>query len=76
MHRHRDTPRPLPLVLSWLLLAAAAKTGCADADLAGDRSPATGPTPERPSVVLVVADDQGWGDLGHHGNPNLATPPP
>jgi len=27
-----------------------------------------------PSVILVVADDQGWGDLSSHGNVNLATP--
>lgn len=29
---------------------------------------------ERPNVVVVLADDQGWGDLGVHGNTNLATP--
>ena len=27
-----------------------------------------------PSVVLVVADDMGWGDLSLHGNTNLSTP--
>ncbi len=29
---------------------------------------------ERPNVVVILADDQGWGDLSLHGNPNLATP--
>lgn len=29
---------------------------------------------ERPNVVLILADDQGWGDLSVHGNTNLATP--
>lgn len=27
-----------------------------------------------PNVVVVLSDDQGWGDLGVHGNTNLATP--
>lgn len=28
----------------------------------------------RPSFVVLLADDQGWGDLSVHGNSNLATP--
>lgn len=28
----------------------------------------------RPNVVVILADDQGWGDLSLHGNPNLRTP--
>ncbi len=28
----------------------------------------------RPNVVIVIADDQGWGDLGVTGNPYVATP--
>ena len=27
-----------------------------------------------PNIVLILADDQGWGDLSLHGNTNLATP--
>ena len=27
-----------------------------------------------PNVVLILADDQGWGDLSFHGNSNLNTP--
>jgi arylsulfatase A-like enzyme len=29
---------------------------------------------ERPNVVVILADDQGWGDLSVHGNTNLSTP--
>ncbi|TWT73172.1 arylsulfatase [Allorhodopirellula solitaria] len=27
-----------------------------------------------PNVIVILADDQGWGDLSLHGNPNLSTP--
>ncbi|TWT55042.1 Arylsulfatase [Rubripirellula amarantea] len=30
--------------------------------------------PKRPNVVVILADDQGWGDLSCNGNPNLSTP--
>ncbi|MDD2600098.1 MAG: arylsulfatase [Kiritimatiellae bacterium] len=29
---------------------------------------------EQPNVVVILADDQGWGDLSLHGNTNLETP--
>jgi arylsulfatase A-like enzyme len=28
----------------------------------------------RPNVIVMLADDQGWGDLSVHGNRNLVTP--
>jgi arylsulfatase A-like enzyme len=27
-----------------------------------------------PNIVLIVTDDQGWGDLSAHGNENIRTP--
>lgn len=30
--------------------------------------------PRKPNVVVILADDQGWGDLSIHGNTNLSTP--
>ena len=29
---------------------------------------------ERPHIVLVMADDQGWGDMGYNGHPVIQTP--
>ena len=29
---------------------------------------------EQPNVVVILTDDQGWGDLSLHGNKNLSTP--
>src|SRR5512143_3061476 len=31
-------------------------------------------SPQRPNIVLVMADDQGWGDSGYNGHPELKTP--
>ncbi|MED5578284.1 MAG: hypothetical protein VX757_12295, partial [Planctomycetota bacterium] len=29
---------------------------------------------ERPNISLVMADDQGWGQVGYNGHPLLKTP--
>ena len=29
---------------------------------------------DRPNIVVILSDDQGWGDLSIHGNTNLSTP--
>jgi arylsulfatase A-like enzyme len=41
------------------------------AECAQTALPAAAP---RPNIVIVLADDQGWGDLSVNGNSNLATP--
>src|SRR5688572_21777910 len=37
--------------------------------LAAQQRPAS-----RPNVIIILADDQGYGDLSAHGNPRLKTP--
>jgi len=29
---------------------------------------------QKPNVLLIITDDQGWGDVGAHGNPRINTP--
>ncbi|MCK5442640.1 MAG: sulfatase-like hydrolase/transferase, partial [Maribacter sp.] len=29
---------------------------------------------DKPNVLIVFTDDQGYGDLGYHGNPYVKTP--
>jgi hypothetical protein len=28
----------------------------------------------RPNIVLIMSDDQGWGETGYNGHPHLKTP--
>ena len=42
--------------------------------LASLSGPAVLRAADKPNVVVILADDQGWGDLSLHGNRNLSTP--
>lgn len=57
-----SNPLRIPLATSLLVLLA----GCDAAE------PPAAPAP--PNVVLVMADDMGWGQTGYYGHPVLATP--
>jgi arylsulfatase A-like enzyme len=53
------------LLATAMLLLPAATIGAADAPQ---------PTPRKPNVLVIVADDLGYGDLGVHGGKDVPTP--
>lgn len=52
--------------VAWRLLSLVAAITFAQSALAAPAS--------RPNIVVILTDDQGWGDLSINGNSNLSTP--
>lgn len=50
------------VVFSWFVLLTSSAVLAANADS------------DRPNIVLMMADDQGWGETGYNGHPYLKTP--
>lgn len=58
---HSGRPEISPLMLLTVAVGLSASAVCAQ-------------DAPRPNVVLIMTDDQGYGDLSCHGNPRLQTP--
>jgi arylsulfatase A-like enzyme len=62
-----DSPVPaIPLLITGLLALPA--TGCKPTGSSG------GSFPEKPNIVLIIADDLAWDDCGAYGNTKVSTP--
>ena len=66
---------------TWAWLLAALLVGCGGqgssptATTPPPTTPSPAPTPKGPlNVILIVADDLGWGDLSSYGSPIIKTP--
>ena len=53
---------------SLLILIATVQLACST------KAAKTSTEDKKPNVIIILTDDQGWGDLSYHGNRNLATP--
>ena len=61
--------RRIFLLPSVLIMACLCACTPAHQDNSASQSPA--PEKDLPNIILVMADDQGWGDMAYNGHPVL-----
>ena len=67
---HKQTPRiQIHKLTTLAIIASAGLLSTASIFQGGERD-----SGRVPNVVLIVTDDQGYGDMSCHGNPYLKTP--
>lgn len=59
----------------WLVVAFATTVFAAAGQLRqSEQGAQSGKEPARPNVIVIITDDQGYGDIGAHGNSMIRTP--
>ena len=71
--RHARMSRTVDIPIAHIIGAAIVKTLVWGLVLLLTNS-ALGSSAEKPNIILVMADDQGWGDMAYNGHPLLKTP--
>src|SRR5581483_455796 len=66
--------RPVTMRTRLLLCAAGALAGLAALPVTTVAAAEAQPKRTRPNIIVILTDDQGWGDLSGNGNTNLKTP--
>ena len=72
--RNRTADRLHRSLAIWVLTGTFAWISLGSAEFAAAEEQGTSKTTGRPNVVLVMADDQGWGQTGYYNHPILKTP--